>query len=33
MNHYAQGNGHKDLADQLGIAESMSLALPGSCNS
>ena len=33
MDHYALGGGHKDLANQLGIAESASLALPGSCNS
>jgi hypothetical protein len=30
---YVQGNGHKDLATQLGIVQSTSLALPGSCNS
>lgn len=33
MHRYALGNGHTDLALQLGISESTSLAMPGSCNS
>ena len=33
MQHYAQGNGHGDLAAQLGIQLYHSLAGPGSCNS
>lgn len=33
MHAYANGQGPKDLANQLGIAESASFALPGSCNS
>jgi hypothetical protein len=32
MDHYVQGNGHSDLANQLGMAKSVALALPGSCN-
>lgn len=32
-NSYTVGGGHQDLSTQLGIAESVSLTLPGSCNS
>jgi hypothetical protein len=33
MDTYAQGNGHKELAQQLNIPTAISLAKPGSCNS
>lgn len=33
MHYYAQGNGHSDLARQLDIPHSESLAMNGSCNS
>ena len=32
MNHYAQGNGHHDLANSLGIHHADDLSFPGSCN-
>lgn len=32
MEHYATGNGHRDLAKHLGISEYVSLSKPGSCN-
>lgn len=32
MNNYAQGNGHEDLADSLGIKNSISIARSGQCN-
>ena len=33
MNAYSRGNGHTDLANNLGIPNAVSLAIPGSCNS
>ena len=32
MNYYAQGNGHVDLANKLGMTNAKSLAANGSCN-
>jgi hypothetical protein len=32
MDSYARGRGHEDLAQQLGLSSSRSLAIPGSCN-
>jgi len=32
MDSYARGQGHEDLAQQLGLSSSRSLAIPGSCN-